>query len=71
MQSPKLETWKKFDRLYFYAKSQIKSTKYHNFKYTIEMLQSFRLEEISIIYTSMHILWLKFKKIEKNVEKQI
>ena len=33
MQSPKLETWKKFDMLYFYAKSEIKRTKYHNFKF--------------------------------------
>ena len=33
MQSLNLETWKKFDRLYFHAKSKIKSTKYHKIKF--------------------------------------
>ena len=33
MKNPKLETWRKFDRLYFHAKSNIKSTKYHKFKF--------------------------------------
>ena len=33
MQSSNLETWKKFDSLYFYAKSKIKSTKYQKIKF--------------------------------------
>ena len=32
MQSPKLGTWWKFDRLYFHAKSKIKCTKYQKNK---------------------------------------
>ena len=33
MQIPNLETWSKFDRLYFHAKSKVKSEKYHKVKF--------------------------------------
>ena len=33
MQSPNLETWKKFDKLYFHAKYKTKSTKYQKIKF--------------------------------------
>ena len=33
MQIPNWETWSKFDRLYFHAKSKVKSEKYHKVKF--------------------------------------
>ena len=33
MQIPKLESWSKFERLYFYAKSKVKSKKYDKVKF--------------------------------------
>ena len=58
MQSPKLETWKKFDRLYFYAKSEIKRTKYHNFKYYTPLKRYKVLDQEKF--------WKKMKKMLKN-----
>ena len=34
---PKLETWRKYDRLYFHAKSKVKSKKYHKIKFNTSM----------------------------------
>ena len=33
MQIPKLESWSKFERLYFYAKSKVKRKKYDKVKF--------------------------------------
>ena len=33
MQIPKLEYWRKFERLYFYAKSKVKHKKYDKVKF--------------------------------------
>ena len=48
MQSSNLETWKKFDRLYFHAKSKIKSTKYHKIKFDTS-LKSYGHAEYKIL----------------------
>ena len=47
--SPNLETWRKFDRLYFHAKSKIKSTKYHKIKLETS-LKSYGHAKYKILY---------------------
>ena len=48
MQSPKLKTWRKFDRLYLHAKSKTKSTKYHKMKFDTS-LKSYGHAEYKIL----------------------
>ena len=43
----RVQTWRKFDRLYFHAKSKIKSTKYHKIKFETS-LKSYGYAEYKI-----------------------
>ena len=56
MQIPKLETWSKFDRLYFHVKSDIKSTKFDTSLIIYTSMQNHRLKAKNTIKSSVRYI---------------